>query len=82
MKTLLKQKRFQMVQFKVDNGERNREIIEKFIEKSGDHVLAMCLKNRLEYNSRYTEQIENKIQNIMDTLHFEHQEQQWLHLLD
>lgn len=82
MRTLLKVKRYRMALFKVDNGERKREILDKFLEKSGDSVLTQCLKNRLEYGSRYPNSVEQKIEDILDQIEFENAEPPWLHLLD
>lgn len=82
MKPLLKLRRWLMVTFKVDNGERKNEMLEKFMEKTGDPVLTQCLKNRMEFGSRYPNSVEQQIEEILCQLEFEHAEPPWLHLLD
>ena len=82
MMTLLNLMRSQKVLFRVDNGERDRELLEKFLEKSGEPVLTQCLRNRLEYGSRYPNSVEQKIQAVIDQLELENTEPPWLHLLD
>ncbi len=71
-----------MVQFKVDEGQRKKELLDRFSEKTGDHVLTKCLFNRLEYGSKYSNIIEMKINEIIEQLELEHTEPPWLHLLD
>lgn len=82
MKTLLKLEKSVMVMFKVDNGERKNEIVDKFFEKTGDPVLTKCLWNRLEYGSRYSNEVEQKIEEVLTQIEFENAEPSWLHLLD
>ena len=82
MKTLWKVRRWLMVIFKVDNNERKNEILKKFMEKTGDPVLTQCLKNRLDFGSRYPNNVEQNIEKVLDQLEFEHAEPPWLHLLD
>jgi hypothetical protein len=71
-----------MVQFKVDEGQRKKELLDRFSEKTGDPVLTKCLFNRLEYGSKYSNIIEMKINEIIEQLELEHTEPPWLHLLD
>ena len=68
--------------FKVDNGERKRELFEKFRESSNSNVLTQCFINRIEYGSVYQEDIEKRMDDILAGLYLEHAEQPWLHLLD
>ena len=82
MKTLLKVRRLVMVTFKVDNGERKKEIVNKFLEKTGDPVFTKCLWNRLEYGSKYSNEVEQKIEEVLTQIDFENAEPPWLHLLD
>lgn len=71
-----------MVQFKVDEGQRKKELLDKFLEKTGDPVLTKCLFNRLEYGSKYSNIVEMKINETIEQLELEHTEPPWLHLLD
>ena len=71
-----------MVQFKVDNGQRKRELLEKFLETSRDPILTKCLTNRLEYGSVYPPNIEEKMNKIIDTLKLEHSVPDWLNIVD
>ena len=68
--------------FKVDEGQRKKELLDKFLERSGDPVLTKCLFNRLEYGSRYPNLVEIRINEIIEQLELEHAEPPWLHLLD
>ena len=71
-----------MVTFMVDNGERNTELLKKFEANTQVPVLTRCLRNRLEFGTRYPDSVEQKIQDIIDQLELEHTEPPWLHLLD
>ena len=68
--------------FRVDNGERKRELFEKFREASNNYVLTQCLINRTEYGSVYPPDIEERMDQIVSSLDLEHSEPPWLHLLD
>jgi hypothetical protein len=64
-----------MVVFEVDEGQKKREILEKF---KGGPVLLKCLYNRLEYCSKYSDQIENQIDKYLPPP----EDLEWLSLLD
>lgn len=68
--------------FMVDNGERKKELFEKFGEASNNYVLTQCLINRIEYGSTYPHAVEQKINNIISQLKLDYAEPPWLHLLD
>jgi hypothetical protein len=68
--------------FKVDNGERKEELLEKFREASGSDVLYQCLRNKLEHGCTYSREIEEKIEGIRKTLKLKHAIPDWLHLID
>ena len=68
--------------FKVNNGQREREIIEKFSERCQNHALIQCLKNKLQHKCTYPNSVEMQIKEIMDTIELEESEPPWVKLLD
>ena len=68
--------------FKVNNGQREKELIEKFSERCSNPVLIQCLKNKLQFNSVYPNAVEIQIQEIIDKLELEESEPPWVKLLD
>jgi|TARA_B110000977_G_scaffold158096_2_gene201393 hypothetical protein len=71
-----------MVLFKIDNGERNREIIQSFSDISNNPVITQCFKNKLELGSCYPNKVEQQIQEILVQIDIKNAEPEWLHLLD